>query len=150
MTDHHATPPTRPAAHQGEQMRQRRQLIQRQPSPSSGHDYLVDLRVMLSLHAPIGAAELVLRYVPDRDILLTDQLQPYWRTIEATSWQSEAEAALAILEDMNNELIPRWQQVQLRTSGAQSGEAGRMVTVEDSQPGWYNQRLIARLSPVSF
>lgn len=134
----------------GEQLRARRALLQSQPSPATGHDYLVDLHIVLRLNARPNALDLRIRYVPDRDLLDQDQTAPYWQHVEAYDWDSLPSLALNVLEDLNNEIIPRWLQVQLRDPSLHDRCQDQMITVEDKQPGWHNQRLMDRIGKVEF
>ena len=134
----------------GDELRTRRALLKSQPSPSTGHDYLVDLHIVLRLQARPNALDLRLRYVPDRDLLYQDQTADYWRHLESHDWESLPALALSVLEDLNNEIIPRWLQVQLRDPTLQDRCQDQMITVEDKQPGWHNQRLMERIGRVQF
>ena len=61
-----------------------------------------------------------------------------WKTLEAV--------AVAVLDDVNNEVVPRWVQVAVSYENADAGERERhAVLIEDRQPGWDNPSLLARL-----
>lgn len=134
----------------GDQLRTRRALLKSLPSPATGHDYLVDLHIILRLQTRPNALDLRIRYVPDRDLLDQHHTADYWRHLEAYQWPSLPELALSVLEDLNNEIIPRWLQVQLRDPTLQDRCQDQMITVEDKQPGWHNQRLMDRIGRVGF
>ncbi|MBV6632142.1 MAG: hypothetical protein KI792_03805 [Alphaproteobacteria bacterium] len=139
-----------PAYLNSETVRSRRALINCRTSPATGHDYLVDLKVKLQAHDRSSPYHLTIRYVPDRDLLDDQEMREYWRFIEAAEWPSLPALAISVLEDLNNEMIPRWLQVQLRDPLTSDYQEGSMVTIEDKQPGWHNQQMLARISPVTF
>ncbi len=58
------------------------------------------------------------------------------------------ELALAIIEDINNEVVPRWVQVQIetRTDTPQPNASAYRVLIEDRQPNWDNPQITARAS----
>ncbi len=128
----------------------RRSLVRTRPASVTSHDYLIDLKIKLTPDYGSNPLSLLLRYVPDRDLLRNNAMREYWRFVEATEWAAESELALAILEDLNNELIPRWLQVQIRDDNLSDYVQGVMITVEDRQPGWHNQYLLSRIGQVVF
>jgi len=133
-----------------ETTRARRNLIRIVPSRVTSHDYLIDLSIRLTRDTISAPMTLIIRYVPDRDLIDDDAMHEYWRFIEAAAWSCASDMALAILEDLNNELIPRWVQVQLRNESKADYLQGMMITVEDRQPGWHNQYLLSRIGQVEF
>jgi NADPH-dependent 7-cyano-7-deazaguanine reductase QueF len=50
------------------------------------------------------------------------------------SWNGAESLALAILDDINNEAVPRWARVRITTRT--HGGLHHQVTVEDHQPRW--------------
>ncbi|MEO0393408.1 MAG: hypothetical protein AAF213_09185 [Pseudomonadota bacterium] len=158
MTAHDAphnspnTAPKEPAQDpmSGDELRARRGLLRSVSSPATGHDYLIDLHIVLRLASRPDALDLRLRYVPDRDLVDNDQLGAYWQYVEGYAWPTLASLALSVLEDMNNEVIPRWLQVQVRDSALNERCQDQMITVEDRQPGWHNQHLLGRIGRVEF
>lgn len=106
-----------------------RTLLKTESNPAKHHDYLIDLKQ--------GAVHV--RYVPDKLILTKDSFDSYI--------QSQAQTAMVettttnILEDLNNELVPRWLQVQVNHDG-------HIITIEDRQPQWENAYLLGRLAPL--
>ncbi len=108
-------------------------------------DYVIIRReVMAGLSiagAPPVKANLLLHYVPDRYVLtLTDGLSLYLQDLRVEDWCSLEDLALAILDDLNNQLVPRW----LRTDIDLNGQHG--VVLEDNKPNWNNEGLLSRLS----
>jgi hypothetical protein len=125
----------------------RRRLLVSETNPGGQRDYLVLLDAELGA---IGAVDVHVRvaYVPDRDILQPGALEAYLELLSKQPWLSLEAMALAVLDDLNNEIVPRWVMVQFR-SGRRSGEPQTIrhgVTVEDRQPGWHNPELLSQLS----
>ena len=82
--------------------------------------------------------------MPDRQVLQPQALASYVTAIEGMSWPSLEAVAATVLADLNNELIPRWIHVHLAAAGTDGG-IGHDVDIEDRQPSWDNEWLIARL-----
>lgn len=101
----------------------RRALLSVRPNPAERLDY----RVTLTAALPAGA--LVLEYVPDRVVLDPEAVARYAARLEAGSGPGLEALGVAILDDVNNEAVPRWVRVTVR-AGSQS------VTLTDRQPGW--------------
>ena len=114
----------------------RRARLAVRPNPDPGHDYLVEFA------APLAGARLVLRLVPDR-LLATPEGLAAWLAALPAEPAPEA-LALAVLDDLNDVLVPRWVSVSLTGQGA----LRHRVVIEDRQPGWDNPALIARLRPL--
>jgi hypothetical protein len=97
-------------------------------------DYLV------TLSAEIGAARVRLRYVPDRLVLAPGALTTYAAGFGDIRMSPER-LAMTVIDDVSNEVVPRWIEVTIETSGAEH----HMVVVADGQPNWSNPALLARL-----
>ena len=124
---------------------QRRELLRPTANPGSGRDYVITLRGKLLNTRPPLTATVVLRYVPDRQILEPANFESYLEEIAKLEWLSLEAIANAILIDTGNELAARWTQVTLRDElGARNHE----IAMEDHQPGWFNEDLLYRLPPV--
>src|SRR5262245_22005241 len=89
----------------------RRARLTAEANPGGRLDYLV------TLTAAIGAAQVTLRYVPDRLVLAPCAFAHYAAEM-AGDWPTPEALAIAILHDVNNEVVPRWLQVDLRSSAA--------------------------------
>jgi len=130
---------------------ERRGLLETAANPGTGPDYLS----LLEGHAPGARARVTIRYVPDKRILTPAAYRRYLAALEAPGDMSRApevpetpEAlALMILEDMNNEVVPRWVQVVVAQESGEDAEGGarHVVLVEDRQPKWDDPALLARL-----
>jgi 7-cyano-7-deazaguanine reductase len=119
----------------------RRRAIAPQPNPERALDYLIILRGKLAL--PDGAAAVRLRYVPDRLILPPPALDAYITTLAGQQPAGLEAAGAAMLRDIGNEVVPRWLQVRLTRRIPAHGR--HVVVLEESQPGWENPGLLARL-----
>lgn len=114
----------------------RRSLIKTHVNPNQAHDYLSDL--MLE-QASLSVA---IRYVPDKHLVQLGDLEEYFASLFATPNPLLETLAGTLLDDFNNELIPRWIQITL------SHTNHHRVTLEDRQPNWDNPYLINRLHAI--
>lgn len=116
--------------------RQQRIRTERNPLPRA--DYLC--RVLGK--AGTDGVRVELRYVPDKLLLQEPVFNDYLAALpEPKTLES---LAAMILDDLNNELVPRF--VQIRVLAAASGpDAGHAVLIEDRRPRWDNPALLARL-----
>ncbi|MCP5369029.1 MAG: hypothetical protein H6907_12795 [Hyphomicrobiales bacterium] len=117
----------------------RRAALVTRPNPDRRHDYLVTLRGSLGT-----GAGLRLRYVPDKLVIEAPSLNAYLLRLADMDWKGLEHLAVCVLEDVNNETVARWIQVEV-TMG--DGLAGHSVLLEDRQPKWDNPALLARLGP---
>lgn len=114
----------------------RRHLLTTAPNPDARHDYLVDLE-----GEPIPGTRLAVRYVPDRLIADPAGFAAYLRALAGPAGGGLEALALAVLDDLNNELVPRWAEV----TAERSAPLPHRVVVEDRQPNWDNPPLFARM-----
>ena len=71
------------------------------------------------------------------------------KTLEALTWNTLKEVAVAAAKNISNELLTRWAQANLRTGDPENDQAlTHDVTIEDRQPGWRNDDLLYRLTPI--
>ncbi|HAA92490.1 MAG TPA: hypothetical protein DCS82_05920 [Rhodospirillaceae bacterium] len=110
-------------------------------NPETAADYLVTLNG----DAETTDASVRIFYVPDKFVLQPNGFAAYLSALDLEHWDNLETLALAILDDINNEVVPRWVQitVQRTTDGT---EHGHRVLAEDRQPKWDNPPLLARLS----
>lgn len=110
----------------------RRERLTTTANPDVRHDYLVTL-----CGEPRPGTLVELRYVPDRWVIEPSGFAAYLG--EPATLPDGLEAlALAVLDDVGNEAVPRWAEVRaIRT--------GHRVVVEERQPGWDNPHLFARM-----
>ncbi|MBI1776597.1 MAG: hypothetical protein HYR63_14725 [Proteobacteria bacterium] len=124
---------------------ERRRLLASEPNPSGQVDYVVRLEADLGT---VGKNDLSVRlcYVPDRDILQPAALETYLALLSQQPWLSLEAMTLAMLDDLNNEIVPRWTMIEIR-AGKRAGmpqAVEHSVVVEDRQPGWSNPELLAQ------
>jgi 7-cyano-7-deazaguanine reductase len=125
----------------------RRAILTTSPNPDERLDYVVALRGHAPGRADGGnAAEVRLRYVPDRRILDPVAFGAYLTAAGGEPEESVEGFAAMVLDDINNELVPRWVQITVTaTSDGIDGVDGHGVMLEDRQPRWDNPALLSRL-----
>lgn len=125
--------------------RERRRRLSIGQNPRSGLDYVVTLGGMLAIDGRTGPVTVRVRYVPDRDTVTAAAFTDYLSALADTPWPDLETLGAAVLGDLSSELVPRWMQVVLLSTRTDEGEYS--VLLEDRQPKWDNQRLLARLAP---
>ncbi len=118
---------------------ERRALLKTVSNSNQTSDFLV------LLEAPCceSRVQILIQYVPDRLILPEGILPTYLAALPQSQCDQLEKLALTILEDVNNELVPRW--VQIVASEEVSQQGAHRVLVEDRQPNWANQTLLTRV-----
>ncbi len=116
----------------------RRDLLSTTPNPDARYDYLVELA-----GEPMAGTRLAVRYVPDRVVAEPQGFAAYLGALSGVAGGLEA-LALAVLDDLNNELVPRWAEV----TAERTEPLPHRVVVEDRQPNWDNPQLFARMRPI--
>tara|TARA_Y100000813_G_scaffold185391_1_gene157229 strand:- start:1036 stop:1419 length:384 start_codon:yes stop_codon:yes gene_type:complete len=120
---------------------QRRAVLAPDPNPDRNLDLVSTLSGRL---AALGASvDVALRYVPDALVLRPGAFAAYLTTLENADWPSHENLAATILQDVSNELVPRW--VQIATQMGDPGRPEHRVLVEDRQPHWDNPALLNHL-----
>ena len=114
----------------------RRERLTTAPNPDARHDYLVELQ-----GEPAPGTRLIIRYVPDRLIADAAGAASYLGALAVETGAAPEALAIAVLDDLNNELIPRWVEVAIE----RDQPLPHRVVVEDRQPGWDNPPFFARL-----
>lgn len=112
----------------------RRERLTTAPSPDSRHDFLVELR------GETAGTRLTVRLVPDRLVLIPASFAAYLADWPQIPDGLEA-LAVALLDDLNNELVPRWVEV----TAERDAPLPHRVVIEDRQPNWDNPQLTGRL-----
>jgi len=115
---------------------ERRATLTHRPSPDPRHDYVVELAAV----APDGLRVRV-RYIPDREVLEADGLT---RRLALATGAPAERTALELIDDLLNELLPRWVEVGVERDGPPS----ERVIVEERRPDWDNPELTRRLGEV--
>lgn len=118
---------------------ERRALLRTEGSP----ERLNDILVLLDATCCDDRVQIVLQYVPDRLVLPHGVLKQYLAALSGPVTNTLESLALTVLDDINNEIVPRWAQVVVSEGSTQEGE--HRVLVEDRQPKWDNQALLARV-----
>lgn len=118
----------------------RRSRLAIDANPSAVLDYLN----LLEGNAQRADAHITLRYVPDKQILSPVAFNEYLAALDNFATESLECLAVAILEDINNEVVPRWVQIVARRTAATDDT--QTVLIEDRQPKWDNPALLARLA----
>lgn len=128
------------------EIQERRALIITAPNPNPKLDYVTGFEGHIDISVSKNQTEVVLRYVPDRLILDAASFDNYLRLIEQIPWNSLEELAVSILDDIRNELIGRWTQITIKSNPANLSHLhGHSLTLEDYQPNWDNEELLAHL-----
>lgn len=113
----------------------------------SRRDYVITFRRRLAGARP---TTVTLRYVPDKWLIVAAALAAHLDAIAAAAGTAAEPLALALLDDVNDEVVPRWIEVTVDVMGEGDGAAplGHRVTIEDRQPGWTDpSALLTRLGP---
>lgn len=121
-------------------------------NPSKKYEYVINLKKTLVKKVDGEKFLIDIHYIPDRYILEPSSYEKYLGsifdklkdTIEETNILEEI--ALGVVDDLCNELVPLWVRVNLSfVSDDKSGGRFHNVTIEDKQPQWNNQALIAKI-----
>ncbi|MAF48664.1 MAG: hypothetical protein QF603_19030 [Alphaproteobacteria bacterium] len=127
----------------------RRSHIETTRNPDERLDYLVTLNGTLQMGKGASVCHVVIRYIPDQHILSPESFARYLKALGGIEWSHLEEAAAAILEDMGNEVVARWIQVNASTGSEDpTSVPGHQVVLEDKQPQWENPGLLARLGMI--
>ncbi len=124
---------------------ERRLLLSIAPNPDPKSDYVVTIEAsfLIRLRTEVSV---VLRFVPDRDILASDSFDTYLARLSEIDLSGLEAIATTILTDVNDRLVPKWIQVEAATGFAQAvGVHRHAVLAEDRQPRWDNPTLLSRL-----
>jgi len=118
--------------------------ILRREHLETGENLNTKVEYVVTLWGAISeTCQVEIRYIPDLAILKPDSLKTYLATLGAMNWENLEALGLTILNDLNNQLIPRWVQVMV---AGKSADLAHRVTLEDRQPRWDNAALLSRMS----
>jgi len=115
----------------------RRGHLETAANPNTRTDYVVSLGGEV-----VGLCRVEVRYIPDQAILTPASFAAYLKGLAALPWTHLEEITASVVNDLNNELVPRW--VQVSVSG-NSADMAHRVTIEDRQPRWDNPILLSRI-----
>lgn len=130
----------------GDDRQKRAALLNPIKNPKTDGDYLVQLRHKLApsgLEAT-GGVIVDLFYVPGKLIIDVDNYDKYLTFFETRSqgYKTFEELAANILDDLNNELVPKWIMLNVISEHAHTVHC---VSVEERQPKWNNDDLLRNL-----
>lgn len=123
----------------------RRHLVRTDPNPDPGSDYVVRFEMETTPAFSLGPLKFVARYVPDKLLLKPSCLADYLHALTQPDWPNLEAVALAMRDDLSNEVLPRWIEIVVSPSEASLEIARHSVLVKDRQPQWDNPNLLARL-----
>lgn len=125
----------------------RRERLRTLPSPDGRMDFVTSLHGRIHWRETGTSVRVSVRYVPDRDVLDPVGFGDYLSGLGNMEWTSLEAAGAAILDDVNNQAVPRFVLVSVVFESAGDGSlAAHSVLLEDRQPGWDNPYLLARLA----
>ena len=119
-------------------LHERRALLTGKSSPDTEHEILVRLEQTVSFKGEPDPIQIRIMYIPDRLVLPGKCLQAYFNAVSTSDCEAQEALAVQLLDDFNNEIAPRWVQIDITTPGAQ-------ITATDRQPGWENPNLLSTI-----
>jgi hypothetical protein len=120
-------------------------LLQQRSNSRSDIDYVVALDGSMRDGGGHGRCRVRLTYVPDKLLLDAGAFTAYLAAFDEGETAPIETLALAILDDIGNEIVPRWAQVVVSQPHGAAGAGMQCVIVEERQPNWDNARILARL-----
>ena len=123
----------------------RRALLTCDSNPNDRSDYLISLgdRLMMGDH---GTFDVRVTYVPDPFILNVTSFHSYLMALGDPTEMTPERFGKTLLEDVNNELVPRWVRVTLIGRPAATVGGSYRCLLQDSQPNWSNPSLTAAVT----
>lgn len=124
----------------------RRALLICDRNPDLKLDYVISITGHMANPGLGGSSAIQLHYVPDRVILRLASFGRYLDALGTMKWGTLEEAAAAVLNDVNNQLVTKW--VRLSISAPNQVHRGidrHEVMLEDRQPNWNNVGILSRL-----
>ena len=118
-------------------LRQRRACLITAASPAAERDRITIPSGELPTSGRLGGGSIQvdLRYIADRDVIAAEALAKYFEVAAQEPCDTLEAYADMVLKDLNNELVPRWIWLRLRS-------AGHQVIQQDQQPSWDNHGLL--------
>ncbi len=121
-------------------------LLRHRGNPRADLNYLVELDGRAA-----GGAAVQLTYVPDRLVLEDTAFDAYLAALRADETLAVEALALTILDDIGNEIVPRW--VRAVVAKPRAGARIHRAIAEDRQPNWDDPHILANvrnaLNPVA-
>ena len=110
-------------------------------NPYRHKEYSISLSQKISRHGQ--EYQIHLCYVPDKLLLCPESWAGYLDFAFVNTPDSPETLAHDILEDIMDQIIPRWVKINLHQNENKFGQTVQ-IKVEDFQPGWKNDRLLQR------
>lgn len=123
----------------------RRSILRINKNPERSLDYISVLSGRFTPVADTVEHHVRLRYVPASAILDANAWQEYLSCVGNLSWASIEELTAIIVADANDQLVPRW--IEVSITAIRDGTE-HWVIMDDKQPGWDNEDILARLDSV--
>ena len=114
-------------------------LLRHRGNPRADIDYIVTFDGRTA-----GGALVRLAYVPDKLLLDAGAFDAYLAAFPADAAAVEM-LALEVLDDIGNELVPRWTRVVVSMPREGSGVRMHSAIAEDRQPNWDNPHILANI-----
>ena len=128
-------------------LKSRRALLTCHANPDEKCEYIVSLAGITNIGSH-GTFNVRLTYVPHLLVLDAESLNDYLKALSCISGITPEQSGRTILEDTNNELVPRWIRITLgENSEANQGIPHRCL-FQDSQPNWSNSSLISAVNKI--
>lgn len=121
----------------------RQAAIETLPNPNTALDYLS------RQDSEIGGTSTIkvrLCYVPGKLVISSEAFGQYLHSINVSGDLPLEGLAHIILDDLNNELVPRWIQILL-IANDHGLDRGHKILIEDREPNWNNPNLLGRVAP---
>ncbi|WP_138379772.1 hypothetical protein [Luteithermobacter gelatinilyticus] len=116
-------------------------------NPDKRRDYVISLRKIVTFNH--NSYVFTLRYVPDKLILqhgaFDDYLEQCQILGQLPEWTTPEGLALHVLEDIMDEIVPKWVGLSIVRKGEDGGLEVK-IAVEDRQPQWHDEALLQRLA----
>ena len=124
------------------EVQSRRALLACDSNPSNMGDYLISLGGHLKIGI-LGTFDVRVTYVPDALILNVGSFHNYLMALGNLPEMTPEQSGKTLLEDVNNELVPRWVRVTLIGRMEVEAAGSYCCLFQDSQPNWSNPSLTA-------
>ena len=120
----------------------RRTLLTCGSNPNDMSAFLISLgdSLMMEDH---GTFDVRVTYVPGSFILNVTSFHSYLMALGTSTEMTPERSGKTLLEDINNELVPRWVRVTLIGRRAAAVGGSYRCLFQDSQPNWSNPSLTA-------
>lgn len=121
----------------------RRETLTGRTNPRARSDYVIQLKASRSIPKLSATVEFRVRYIPDQSIIAPETFDGYLAHLGTGDFDSVEQVAACVLDDINNQIVPRW--VQVTTVDSTLSFGAHSVMIEDRQPNWDNPSLLDRL-----